>query len=129
MDLSGTSEVIVADIDPVKLEVAIKNPWLTEDVSDFLNYCCPECDFKHKDLKSFSNHALENHSHAADCIGIKNFKIEKIDEPPDPDDVKVEAEENYDEFEDNYDEQDSDYIPDELESRKSTRIKQNLSKK
>ena len=114
MDLSSTSEVIVADIDPVKLELGVKNPWLTEDVTDFLNYCCPECDFKHKDVKSFSDHALQNHTNAADCLGIKYFKEEEIKAPGDNEDVKMEDDKAY--LEDDYNNRDSDYIPDDLEN-------------
>ena len=38
------------------------NPWAVENVSVFLRYCCPECDFNHLDLQHFSNHALQNHA-------------------------------------------------------------------
>ena len=34
------------------------NPWMVDNVSVFLNYCCPECDFKEKNLQLFSDHAL-----------------------------------------------------------------------
>ena len=51
--------------DPLKLEASdASNPWMVDNVSVFLNYCCPECDFKAKTLKLFSNHALENHEEA-----------------------------------------------------------------
>ena len=51
--------------DPRKLEASdASNPWMVDNVSVFLNYCCPECDFKAKTLKLFSNHALENHEEA-----------------------------------------------------------------
>jgi hypothetical protein len=51
--------------DPIKLEASeASNPWMVDNVSVFLNYCCPECDFKANYLKLFSNHALENHEEA-----------------------------------------------------------------
>ena len=51
--------------DPLNLEASdASNLWIVDNVSVFLNYCCPECDFKAKTLKLFSNHALENHEEA-----------------------------------------------------------------
>ena len=57
------SETIVMSVDHVKVEEIEEkeNPWAVEDVSVFLNYNCPECDFKIQDLSVFSVHALENH--------------------------------------------------------------------
>ena len=56
---------VVHNGDPLKLEASdASNPWMVDNVSVFLNYCCPECDFKAKNLKLFSNHALENHEEA-----------------------------------------------------------------
>ena len=56
---------VVPNGDPLKLEASVaSNPWMVDNVSVFLNYCCPEWDFKAKNLKLFSNHALENHEEA-----------------------------------------------------------------
>ena len=33
------------------------NPWSVEDVSVFLKYCCPECDYQILDYDMFANHA------------------------------------------------------------------------
>ena len=43
--------------DVVRCEI---NPWSVEDVSVFLKYNCPECEFADLDLKIFVDHALEN---------------------------------------------------------------------
>ena len=40
------------------------NPWAVADVSVFLKYCCPECEFVSQDLQSFSDHAIANHKDA-----------------------------------------------------------------
>ena len=48
----------------VKVEVNVDNPWPVEHTSAFLKYCCPECDYKNGTLKSFEDHALENHENA-----------------------------------------------------------------
>ena len=37
------------------------NPWDVSNVSVFLSYCCPECDFKSGELLAFSKHAVINH--------------------------------------------------------------------
>ena len=59
----------IQNVDPLKVEVFYGNPWLVDDVSVFLNYCCPECDYKEKDLRVFSDHALENHEKATAFFG------------------------------------------------------------
>ena len=52
-------ETILPNIYPIKVEtIPDINPWLVDNVSVFLNYCCPECDFKEKNLQLFSDHAL-----------------------------------------------------------------------
>ena len=42
------------------------NPWArsVSTLSDFLYYCCPECDMKEKDMNDFVKHALLNHESA-----------------------------------------------------------------
>ena len=52
----------------VKKEEYESNPWSVDSVSDFLKYCCPECNFSEKDLKLFSNHAQENHEWSSSLI-------------------------------------------------------------
>ena len=37
------------------------NPWNVSKVSDFLKYCCPECDFQSVKLYNFEKHATQNH--------------------------------------------------------------------
>ena len=55
----GVNESILPTIDPIKVETITDiNPWMVDNVSVFLNYCCPECDFKEKNLQLFSDHAL-----------------------------------------------------------------------
>ena len=38
------------------------NPWAVADVSEFLKYSCPECEFQTKVLDQFGYHAVSNHS-------------------------------------------------------------------
>ena len=79
----GVNESILPTIDPIKVETITEiNPWMVDNASDFLNYCCPECDFKDKNLHLFSDHALENHKKASVLfdevsIDIKENQIEE----------------------------------------------------
>ena len=41
-----------------------KNPWLVNNLDDFLYYCCPECGLKDKSKEIFLQHALEAHPNA-----------------------------------------------------------------
>ena len=72
MDPDATSKVIFMDTDRIKIENYHISPWSVEDVSEFLHYCCPECDFKDKNLQSFSDHALGNHMNATIFFGSEN---------------------------------------------------------
>ena len=52
------------NVDPLQMEICYSNPWLADDPSAFLKYCCPECDYINPELLNFTNHALENHVNA-----------------------------------------------------------------
>ena len=43
---------------------ARNNPWEVEDVSVFLKYHCPECEFHDQNLQFFADHALGNRTHS-----------------------------------------------------------------
>ena len=49
------------------------NPWDVSNPEVFLNYCCPECDFKSNELFGFSQHALTNHVLANTLFSGRNF--------------------------------------------------------
>ena len=38
-----------------------ENPWMVEELEEFLYYCCPECDEKCRAKGPFLQHALCNH--------------------------------------------------------------------
>ena len=52
------------------------NPWSVVNASVFLKYCCPECEYSHQSLNTFSNHALENH-HKAQLLFSQKAKKEE----------------------------------------------------
>ena len=37
------------------------NPWAVSNLEEFLFFCCPECDFKKKNIDEFLNHAISIH--------------------------------------------------------------------
>ena len=46
-----------------------------EDLSEFLNYCCPECDYTDKFEQSFSYHALQNHKNSTVFFASNKNKL------------------------------------------------------
>ena len=76
MEENNSKEEISMELDPIKLENAYVNPWTTvEDLSEFLNYCCPECDYKDKNEQSFSYHALQTHKNATIFFASNKEKL------------------------------------------------------
>ena len=46
------------------MELFIKNeqnPWMVDQLEEFLYFCCPECDEKYQVKDLFLQHALFNH--------------------------------------------------------------------
>ena len=58
--------------DPLELE-NLDNPWSVSDLSEFLKYCCPECDFKDINVQVFSNHAKISHKNASTFFQNENI--------------------------------------------------------
>merc|ERR1712238_393757 len=50
------------------------NPWDVCNASEFLKYCCPECDFKSGELDGFSQHAIGNHVLSNILFNFSEFK-------------------------------------------------------
>ena len=46
-----------------------ENPWMVEELEEFLYYCCPECDEKCRARGPFLQHALCNHPN------VRNVKV------------------------------------------------------
>ena len=47
------------------------NPWAKARLDEFLQYVCPECDFKCFSKTVFSSHALDNHINSRECLELK----------------------------------------------------------
>ena len=64
---------------PPSYRKILPNPWEVGNIQDFLHYCCPECDYKSKNVPSFQGHAVANHPMAK-----KFFSGEEVMIAPDP---------------------------------------------
>ena len=55
------------------------NHWQVEDVSIFLKYCCPGCEYNNENLSKFEDHAVENHENSlALFFNQRKIKVEKL---------------------------------------------------
>ena len=50
LDNRGNNE-INSHQDPLELQMCEKNPWIVEEISEFLKYSCPECDHNYQKLE------------------------------------------------------------------------------
>ena len=48
------------------------NPWAVTDVSVFLKYCCPECEFNDPILQYFADHSLTHHPNSSSLFIDEN---------------------------------------------------------
>jgi hypothetical protein len=61
--------MVVKKEDHVDNSEAYSNPWHMTNVSDFLYYCCAECNYKDKEEETFILHATLNHPK----VGFRNL--------------------------------------------------------
>ena len=54
------------------------NPWTVDAVNDFSYFCCPECDFKSKNVPTFINHAAKNHPNAKEFCDSHDLLKQEI---------------------------------------------------
>ena len=52
-----------------------ENPWMVEELEEFLYYCCPECDEKCRAKGPFLQHALCNHPNVRDAVVYQKSKL------------------------------------------------------
>ena len=56
------------------------NPWIVEQLEEFLYFCCPECDEKCQAKVSFLQHAILTHPNSE--LSLKKFQTLKIEQDP-----------------------------------------------
>ena len=63
--ISGPEMEVGSELEPFEqkpeVETNFSNPWNVSDLSIFLRYCCPECDYKCEEAHLFCEHALDFH--------------------------------------------------------------------
>ena len=65
----------------IDYEIEAANPWAVSNLEEFLNYNCPECEFKSKEKSEFYKHAIEAHSNAQNYFKLsKDFGSTDIKE-------------------------------------------------
>ena len=79
-------------------EVKMENPWLCEQLEEFLFFNCPECDEKSQSKEYFLEHALTIHPLARECL----LKFQVKDEPPVDDNNDFDENDNEEEDESYY---------------------------
>ena len=50
------------------------NPWKVENIDQFLNYCCPECDTKQKTKSDFIVHAIDAHPYSLEYLPLLDYE-------------------------------------------------------
>ena len=58
-----------------EVETNFSNPWNVSDLSLFLRYCCPECEYKCEEAHFFCDHALDFHKNSN--VLLENWRDEK----------------------------------------------------
>ena len=48
------------------------HPWNVKNIEEFLYLCCPECDIKTKNVNTFIDHAIREHSSSYDHVNNVN---------------------------------------------------------
>ena len=77
--ISGLEMEVGSELEPFEqkpeVETIFSNPWNVSDLSLFLRYCCPECDYKCEEAHSFCEHALDFHKNSN--VLLENLRDEK----------------------------------------------------
>ena len=58
----------------------MENPWFVNNLTEFLFYCCPECDAKESFEEQFIKHAIEKHPEAKNHIDKLLVIKEELDD-------------------------------------------------
>ena len=77
--ISGPEMEVGSELEPFEqkpeVETNFSNPWNVSDLSLFLRYCCPECDYKCEEVHLFCEHALDVHKNSN--VLLENWRDEK----------------------------------------------------
>ena len=70
------STYVESDDESEEEQENISNPWNVPNVSVFLKYSCPECDYMCKTLSLFENHAIKKHELSRNFFAKINSNVE-----------------------------------------------------
>ena len=77
--ISGPEMEVGSELEPFEqkpeVETNFSNPWNVPDLSLFLRYCCPECDYKCEEAHLFCEHALDFHRNSN--VLLENLRDKK----------------------------------------------------
>jgi hypothetical protein len=100
------NRVSAMELDDEKLDMNFFNPWNVSDLSVFLKYCCPECDFKCEEVHLFCEHAIDHHENSSALLkdqqyetSLTNLKQEIVD---DDNYENFEVVQEFDDFDEQY---------------------------
>ena len=70
----------------LKMKIKSESPWSVEDLSQFLWYCCPECEDRNQSKELFLEHAMIQHPDSQEYLKPLNLKEEPElqEEPQEP---------------------------------------------
>ena len=92
--ISGPEMEVGSELEPFEqkpeVETNFSNPWNVPDLSLFLRYCCPECDYKCEEAHLFCEHALDFHRNS-------NVLLENLRDKKSQTNVKQEMNDDYNE--------------------------------
>ena len=112
-------------------KIEMFNPWKVENIDQFLNYCCPECDTKQKTKSDFIVHAIDTHPNSREYLPLFDFEEDR-----DHEDDPIDFEEPY-EYHSIKEEEDTEMfqaevkleIPEEIDKPKCENVTRNLQQK
>ena len=92
--ISGPEMEVGSELEPFEqkpeVETNFSNPWNVSDLSLFLRYCCPECDYKCEGAHLFCEHALDFHRNS-------NVLLENLRDKKSQTNMKQEMNDDYNE--------------------------------
>ena len=65
----------------MEVEDTLLNPWSVDNVTAFLKFCCPECDYQIPDIQMFSDHAAENHIKSRALFDEESTNVQQLQQP------------------------------------------------
>ena len=82
------------------METDTGNPWNVWNLDEFLYFCCPECNLKHRSKTHFLQHALTEHPKSKEYV--QQFNVFNVKKEPCEGDLEENEKYNSESYEDSY---------------------------